>query len=171
MPIIATRKKDLVASQNWNVPVNIVAKANRNTIKLDASLIRLSPSRIVITLFGTFSPLNTEFAATASGGDMMPPNKKPNASVKPGMIACETNATTADVMMTRPNANKIIGRFHFQKSIHDVFQAAAYNKGGRKIRNARSGLRVINGTPGTRLIRRPAITSKIGYEILSLLLR
>ena len=86
------------------------------------------------------------------------------------MIAFDTKATEAEVKITSPKASKEIGRFHFQKSFHDVFQAAAYSSGGRKIRNTRSGCKLIEGIPGIRLINKPLTTRRIGYEILSLLL-
>ncbi len=54
-------------------------------IRLEASLIRLSPSRMVESLLGTLNPFITDVAATASGGEMMPPNRNPNASVNPGI--------------------------------------------------------------------------------------
>src|ERR1044071_3636228 len=133
----------------------MAASAKRNTIKLDASLIRLSPSRIVTTRLGAFTPCNTEVAATASGGEIIPPNKNPRASEKSGMIALERNATAAEVKITNPKARREIGCFHFQNSCHEVFHAAAYNNGGRKMRNTRSGCNVIEGIPGTKLIISP----------------
>ncbi len=93
--------------------------------------------------------------AIASGGEIIPPNKNPSANVKSGIIALETNATAAEVQTTNPNANKLIGRFNFQKSFHEVFHAAAYNKGGRNIRNTRSGFRGNIGHAGIRLISSP----------------
>jgi hypothetical protein len=93
---------------------------------------------------------------------MIPPSKNPYASGKPGMIACETIATSADVKMTKPNASRLIGLLIFQKSFHDVFHAAAYNKGGRKIRKTNSGCRVICGMPGIKLIINPPITKNMG---------
>src|ERR1700741_4830079 len=103
---------------------------------------RLSPSRTVKPRFGSFNPFSIEFAATASGGEIIPPSRNPSASVKPGIMAFEINATVAEVKMKRPNANKMIGRFHFHNSFHEMFQAVAYNNGGRKIRNTRSGFKV-----------------------------
>ena len=56
----------------------------------------------------------------------------------------------------------MIGLFHFQKSRQEVFQAAAYNRGGRKIRNTSSGSSRMDGIPGMKLITSPLITNKIG---------
>src|SRR5436190_13061790 len=117
-------------------------------IKLDASLIRLSPSRMVARRFGTLRFAITDVAATASGGEMMPPRRKPSASVNPGMSQTEKYATTVEVNMTSPNASNRIARFHFQKSFHDVCQAALYNNGGRKIKNTTSGFISSTGMPG-----------------------
>src|SRR5258706_14453343 len=102
----------------------IVAIANRKMIKLDASFIRLSPSKIVTVSLGIFNPLKIEVAAMASGGDIIPPNKKPSASENPGMIRCNTTAIADEVKITRPNANKLMERLCFQNSYHKVFHAA-----------------------------------------------
>ena len=108
-----------------NCPLIIAATANRNTIKLEASFTRLSPSNTVASLFGIFRFFTTDVAATASGGEIIPPSRNPKASVKPGISHTEKNATIAEVVSTNPNARSIIGRFAFQKSFHDVPQAAA----------------------------------------------
>jgi hypothetical protein len=107
-------------------------------------------------------PCNTLVAAIASGGDTMPPNKKPMASVNPGIIACAVNAMAADVKITRPIDNNPIGLLLAQKSFQDVFHAAEYNKGGRKMMKTTSGCRLTSGIPGIRLINKPATTRKIG---------
>ena len=78
------------------------------------------------------------------------------------MMAFETKATTTEVKITNPNERRLIGLFIAQKSFQDVFQAAAYNKGGRKIRKTRSGPILIFGIPGIKLINKPPITNKIG---------
>ena len=84
-PNTETRTNWPAAAPMEKDPVRMAAIAKRYMIKLDASLIRLSPSSIVESLFGTFNPLKTEAAATASGGEIIPPRRKPNASVNPGM--------------------------------------------------------------------------------------
>ncbi|MNE64498.1 hypothetical protein D3C80_1599150 [compost metagenome] len=71
------------------MPVSIAARANLKTVKDAASFTKLSPSNIVSPLFGIFTPFSTDVAATASGGDIIPPSKKPNARVKPGIILAE----------------------------------------------------------------------------------
>ena len=67
----------------------MAANANLKTVSDAASFTKLSPSRMVSPLFGIFMPFNTDDAATASGGEMMPPNQKPSANVKPGMMDAE----------------------------------------------------------------------------------
>ena len=47
-------------------------------------------------------------------------------------------------------------------SFQEVDQAASYNNGGKKMRNINSGSIRITGTPGIKLIKSPATTSKIG---------
>ena len=61
------------------------ANANRNTINDDASFSRLSPSATLSKIFGTFTSRMMVVAEMASGGETIPPNKKPSASVKPGI--------------------------------------------------------------------------------------
>src|SRR5687767_3109757 len=117
---------------------------------------------MVTTLLGTFNPCKTEVEATASGGEMIPPKRKPNAKEKSGMMALDTMATPAEVKITSPKDNRPIGRRIFQKSFQEVFHAAAYKRGGKKIRKTRSGCNVTEGMPGIRLIPRPLITNKIG---------
>ncbi|GEN74140.1 hypothetical protein CLA01_42120 [Chryseobacterium lathyri] len=56
---------------------------------------------------------------------------------------------------------KIILR-HRQSSFHEVDQAASYNKGGKKMININSGSIFMGGTPGIKLIKSPANTSKTG---------
>lgn len=68
IPPSTTRKKSPIASPMENCPVSTAARAKRNTIRLEASLIRLSPSRIVVMRSGTLIFLKIEVAATASGG-------------------------------------------------------------------------------------------------------
>jgi hypothetical protein len=64
-------------------------------------------------------------AEMASGGEIMPPNKKPNANVKPGMNILDANAMTQEVRITMGKAKLVITRLHFQNSFHDVCQAAS----------------------------------------------
>ena len=64
---------------------------------------------------------------------MMPPNTKPSAGEKFGIIILLTYATAQAVQITNPKANNPIGRLFRQKSCQEVFHAAEYNKGGRKI--------------------------------------
>src|SRR6478736_5786045 len=101
------------------------ANANLNTINDEASLSRLSPSTILTRLFGTFTCRIMVVAEIASGGDTIPPNKKPSARVNPGISACAANATTQDVRITMGNAKLMITRLHFQNSFQDVCQAAS----------------------------------------------
>lgn len=66
----------MFVSPKENCPVIIGASAKRNTIKLLASFIRLSLYRIVTSLLCVLMVCKIEVAATASGGETMPPNKK-----------------------------------------------------------------------------------------------
>jgi hypothetical protein len=125
IPISVTTEKSTSALCQTNVPVSTAANANRKTIKLDASLIRLSPSRMATSLLGTLIPFKTDVAATASGGEMIPPSRNPRDKVNPGMSASDTNATTQEVIITRPKAKTVITLLHRQNSFHEVFHAAS----------------------------------------------
>jgi hypothetical protein len=123
---------------------------------------------MVITRFGKLKPFVAAVAATASGGEMMAPSTNDSAQSKPGITRCATQATAQVVKITHPIANKVIGRFAALKSGHDVFQAAEYKTGGRKMRKTTSGSREIEGIPGIIPMAIPAITSRIGYGTLIL---
>ena len=145
-----------------NCPVITAANAKRNTIKLEASFTKRSPSKITLILFGITRFFKTEVAAIASGGETIPPSTKPIANVNPGIIDDVRNATASEVIITNPKASKLIGRFHFQKSCHEVYHAASYSSGGKKIKKIISGSSVTNGIPGMKLIANPAITRNMG---------
>jgi hypothetical protein len=101
-------------------------------------------------------------AETASGGEMMPPKRKPRANVKPGIRAVETRATTQAVMMTMRKAKLVITLRHLQNSFQEVAHAASYNSGGRKIKNTSSGSIVTSENTEVRLRISPPNTSTIG---------
>src|SRR5260221_4410557 len=139
------------------------AKAKRNTISDEASLRRLSPSITLTSTLGTFTWRIMMDAEIASGGDTIPPSRKPRASVKPGMKACDAKATTQEVKITMGKAKLMMTRFHLQNSFHDICQAASCSKGGRKIKKIRSGSMVIFENASVRLSTNPPKTSTIGY--------
>jgi hypothetical protein len=107
-------------------------------------------------------------ADIASGGEMIPPKRKPNAKVKPGISALETNATTHEVMITMGKAKLIITLLHLQNSFHDVAHAASYRSGGKKIKKTSSGSIVTLENTDVKLSSNPPKTSIIGYAILTL---
>ena len=125
MPPNDTMKNCCTARCGVKCPVITAAKAKRNTIKLLASFTRLSPSRIVVARFGMCTPLSTEVAATASGGLMMPPSRKPKPRVKPGMSQVVKYPTTREVKNTNPKASMLMLLLHRQNSRHEVNQAAS----------------------------------------------
>src|SRR5690349_20219434 len=101
-----------------------------------------------MTRLGSPNPLVADVAATASGGEMMAPSTKASAQPSPGINISATHATAHVVKITQPIASSVMGRLAVLKSAHEVFHAAAYRIGGRKIRNTISGSRVILGSPG-----------------------
>src|SRR6476620_6043562 len=118
---------------------------------------------MILTIdFGTFTLLIMEVAEIASGGDMIPPNKKPSARVKPGISSLETTATTKEVTITIGNAKLVIILRQRQNSFHEVAQAASYSSGGRKIKKIRLGSIVIDPNPSIKLRTSPPKTNTIG---------
>src|SRR5687767_10312428 len=103
----------------------IAANAKRNTIRDEASLSKLSPSAMLTIALGTLTRRMIVVAEIASGGEMMPPRRKPSASVNPGISAREAKAITHAVMITIRKAKVAINRRHFQNSFQDVCQAAS----------------------------------------------
>src|SRR5688572_4136783 len=99
-------------------------KANRNTIREEASLSRLSPSMILTSDLGTFICRIMLVAETASGGDIIPPKRKPSAKVNPGITQLDTNAITQEVRMTIGKAKLAITRRQRQNSFQDTCHAA-----------------------------------------------
>ncbi len=140
----------------------MAASAKRNTINDAASFNRLSPSRMLSVDLGTFTLRIMVVDETASGGEMMPPNRNPNASVKPGINAFDTKAITQEVRITMGNAKLVITLLHFQNSFHDTCQAASYNNGGRKIRKINSGSMVIVENSLVKLSSNPPTTNTMG---------
>ena len=120
IPITITNTKLMAAALKTKVPVSTAANANLKTTKLDASFMRLSPSTMVMKRLGTLMVFKIALADTASGGETMPPNKKPVARVKPGIRAADTKATTQEVRITTGKAKLLITRRHFQKSFQEV---------------------------------------------------
>src|SRR6478752_7555958 len=101
-------------------------------------------------------------AEMASGGDTIPPKRKPRASVNPGIIARDENATTQEVSITMGNAKLLIIRLHFQNSFQEVCHAASYNNGGRKMKKINSGSMVICENALVKLSANPPRTNTIG---------
>src|SRR5690349_184689 len=111
------------ASYQINCPVATVISANLKMIKEDASLSKLSPSKIEEKRLGTFTNFKIAFALTASGGDTIPPNKNPSANVKPGMKLLATIATDNAEKNTTINAKLPIIRLQRQSSFQEIDQA------------------------------------------------
>src|SRR6187455_3106390 len=116
-----------------------------------ASLSRLSPSATLTSNFGAFASRIMVVAAMASGGEMIPPSKKPRANVKPGIRATETKATTQEVRITMGKAKLAMILLYFQNSFHDTCHDASYKSGGRKIKKTRLGLMVTFPNAGIKL--------------------
>src|SRR5687768_11709748 len=116
------------------------------------------------------SPFVTEVAATASGGDTMAPKRKLSGQLMFGINVWAATPTNKVVNSTKPNAASEIGLMLALNCCQLVFHAAAYNKGGRKIKKTIEGSSLMTGMAGTRLITTPQTTSTTGKENLYLLL-
>lgn len=134
----------------------------RKMISDEASFNKLSPSSIDDIRLGTFTNFKIALALTASGGDTIPPSRKPNANEKPGIILLTTKATVIAVRKTTTKAKLPIMRRQRHNSFHDMAQAPSYKSGGKIIRNISEGLTCNTGMPGMKLISNPAITNKTG---------
>ncbi len=108
-PPTATTTKSSPATPIENATGPIAATAARYAMSADASLMRLSPSRIVTIRRETPSRWKTAVAATASGGATMAPSANAAASGMP-VSCCVTNATATVVNSTSPMASNRIGR-------------------------------------------------------------
>ncbi len=145
-----------------NAPVTAAATAVRYSTSADASLMRLSPSRITTTRRGTGSRETMAAAATASGGETIAPNATATAQGIPGRSAWIATATAPVVARTNPTASSPMGRRFDLNSRSDVKNAAAQRMGGRKTKKTRSGSSSGILIPGTKPIASPAMTCRIG---------
>ena len=109
-PMPTTHTKSPTAWPSTNVPLVTAATETPKAVSAVASLMRLSPSRMATSRWGTASGRSTATAEIASGGATIAPRAKAAASGMPGMIALPTNATTAVVNTTRPIESNRIGR-------------------------------------------------------------
>jgi len=103
-----------------SVPPAATAIAVRNVTSAVASLIRLSPSRIVTIRRGTPSRRKIAVAATASGGATIAPSANAAGQPTPGTSAWTTAATTAAVTRTSATASNAIFRAFARMSRIDV---------------------------------------------------
>ncbi len=110
IPPRPTTTNDTPAATIEKAPVTATAIATRYAMRADASLIRLSPSRIVTTRDGTPSRRKTAVAATASGGATIAPSVNAGAPASSGMSHETTTPTTTVVNSTSPIASRPIGR-------------------------------------------------------------
>jgi hypothetical protein len=136
--------------------------ANCKMIRDEASFSKLSPSKIVENLFGSFTNLVIALALTASGGETIPPSKNPKDKVNPGINQYEAKATPTALINTTIKAKESIILRHLNNSLNEQPQAASYNIGGKKSTKTKSGSNFTLGKPGIKLITNPTITSKTG---------
>ncbi len=85
MPPTTIHEKLKTAFDTMNWVVLTATNENRKIISDDASFNKLSPSRIDEMVRGTLTNFKMAPALTASGGETIPPSRKPKASPKPGI--------------------------------------------------------------------------------------
>ena len=166
-PIPMIRKSTLEPSGENVISPSAAADAARYAVSEVASLMRLSPSRIVTIRRGTPSRWKIDVAATASGGATIAPRVSAAARPMPGIMAFATRPTASVVNSTRPTARRRIGRAFARKSRIGVKYAAANRMGGRNRAKTRSGWSSMRGRPGTRPRATPARSSRIGSAMRS----
>ena len=158
----ASTKKRTIDSPQLKTPVTAAAIAVRYNTSADASLTRLSPSRITMTRRGTGSRDTIAAAATASGGEMIAPSATATLHGMPGISACAASATATVVASTNPIDSRPIGRRFALNSRNDVKKAAAQRIGGRNTKKTRSGSNAGMASPGSRATPNPAATCRTG---------
>ena len=87
----------------------IASTARPNAVSATASLIRLSPSRMVTTRCGAPSRVSTEVAATASVGATAAAKASAGAHPMPGRTSRVTAPTATIVAAVAPKASPVIG--------------------------------------------------------------
>ncbi len=127
------------AFETSKFPETTATIANCIIMSEEASFNKLSPSKMVETHLGRCTNLVMALALTASGGETIPPNKKPNASVKPGINQYVKNATLMAVIKTTMKAKLRIILRHLKSSLNEQDQAASYKMGGKKRIKTMSG--------------------------------
>lgn len=110
VPPTAASRNSAVAL-NGVMPVPAATATNtRNSVSAVASLMRLSPPRIVMTRRGRPSLRPTASADTASGGATTAPSTSAAGSDRPGTTHHATSPTVSVVNTTSPTASSPIGR-------------------------------------------------------------
>src|SRR5215469_17065660 len=87
----------------------IASTASPKAVSATASLIRLSPSRMVTTRCGAPSRVSTDVAATASVGATAAANASAGAQLRPGRTSRVTHPTLMIVAAVAPKASPVIG--------------------------------------------------------------
>ena len=116
-------------------PPATCATAMENSVSAAASLIRLSPVRIAITLLGSPSLRPTATAVTASGGATIAPSTSAVPNVSGTATSQDDTAATANaVTTTRPTPRPRIGRMLRRNVGNEKSSAAEYSSGGSTTR-------------------------------------
>ena len=166
IPPTPTTTNDRLALSAEKDPNTTAATATRYRIRADASLTRLSPSRIVMTRRGTPRRRSTDVAATASGGATIAPNANAGAHWSSSTSRPATSPTASVVNSTSPIASWPMARTFALKSRIGVVYADPNRIGGRNKRKTSSGGSSMVGASGNWVSTSPSPspprTSRIG---------
>src|SRR3984885_15680294 len=103
-----------------------------------------------------------DVAAIASVVATTAPSRNPAFQSSAVINRSENSATPQTVNPTNPTASRPITTIFRRNSLHDIVHADAYSNGGRKTTNTIFGFNGTRGTCGTKLIKSPPKTTKIG---------
>ena len=129
----------------------------------EASLIRLSPSRMLIDATGDAEPAGDRGGGDGSVGATIAPSAKHAAHGSPFTRVWATTATAPAVATTRPVESSVMLRASARRSRRLAKNAPEYSSGGRKTTSTSSGASSMSGIPGTKPSTSPPSTSRIGY--------
>ena len=128
------------AFRHINVAHHMTASEKWYAVNADASLNKLSPSRIVIVFLVSHNSFVIAIAATASVGESIAPRVNASGHDILGIRVCAITAITNAVIKTRDNDNTEIVERCLLNNGRDMFAAASYKIGGKKIKKIISGL-------------------------------
>src|SRR3989475_9295498 len=167
IPPAPTTRKRPVAAGTENEPVTAAATAMRYATIAAASLIILSPSRMVTMRRGSGSRRRNAVAAATSSGETTAPRANAEAHGIPGTARCATQATATVANRTCPTPKRRIGRRFARTSRYEANNDARNRRGGIKTKNTSCGSNWTAGSPGSNATSTPPARRTAGVGIAS----